>query len=66
VPALGKYKFCVTTSEHVKEINDAPIDHLSFNAAVDEVSLLGNGFVVCDWQVNIRREYTAISAASYL
>jgi hypothetical protein len=39
VPSLNRYKVLVSSSQHLKEINDAPIDQLSFNAAIDEVSL---------------------------
>jgi hypothetical protein len=53
VPALGKYKVCVATSEQVEEINNAPIDHLSFNAAIDEVGSAWNGSIVNGQQANV-------------
>ncbi|KAL8658029.1 MAG: hypothetical protein Q9226_001338 [Calogaya cf. arnoldii] len=47
VPALNKYTICVTSREQVEEVSNAPIDQLSFNAAIDEQfmpHLIFNGF----------------------
>ena len=37
VPAVGKYVVFLSTREQVEEASKAPIDQLSFNAAIDEV-----------------------------
>lgn len=47
VPAVGKYVVFVSTREQIDELSKAPIDQLSFNAAIDEQFLphiIFNGF----------------------
>lgn len=39
IPGLGKYTVFVSTREQVNEVASAPIDQLSFNAAIDEVRI---------------------------
>jgi len=38
VPAIDKYQVFASTREQINEVANAPIENLSFNAAVDEVS----------------------------
>ncbi|KAL8980437.1 MAG: hypothetical protein Q9205_004478 [Flavoplaca limonia] len=47
VPALNKYTVFATSREQVEEVSNAPINQLSFNAAIDEQfmpHLIFNGF----------------------
>ena len=37
IPAMGKYVVFLSTREQIDEASKAPIDQLSFNAAIDEV-----------------------------
>ena len=38
IPAMGKYVVFLSTREQIDEASKAPIDQLSFNAAIDEFS----------------------------
>ena len=37
VPAVGKYVVFLSTRDQIDQVSKAPIDQLSFNAAIDEV-----------------------------